>query len=135
IQLESFGVTTLKPLGTSENPIVRIVITFIPIGTASYQHQVGICYPQHQLLADNPKFQTFTISVGPFAVRPEEVTFYLYVKDTGCTYLSTDPSHCIVESVGYNVKRYTWEDREEGIEAWDTMDISFTVTFIGAETP
>ena len=140
IQLESFGVTTLKPLGSAENPITRIIIQITAID-CGYSNILGIYYPEQNELVTGLVGNTtlsITLNLGPYAVPPEDIIFYLTSPNIGyCMLLSTDPAQCRRRRVDLNTYVYGWEDAPYGdpgrLPQDDYDDVIMTITFIGAE--
>ena len=140
IQLESFGVTTLKPLGTSENPITRIIFRLELVG-AGYHNEVGIYYPCYSpIVMLEPRCGPAEAFTGrmeihlpdPVAAPPEAVIFYLRSLEEGVLLLSTNPAQCRVNKMGPNTFRYDWEDQAGGGDQ-SFGNVIFTITFMGAQ--
>ena len=136
IQLESFGVTTLKPLGTSENPITRIIVQVTAVSCGN-NNEVGIIYPEKRTIATGltgDRSMNVSVAVGPYAVPPEGISFYLTSPEIGNQLLlSTDTNQCRVKPLGSNTRIYEWEDLPPGQSDMDFNDVIMTVTFMGAE--
>ena len=138
IQLESFGVTTLKPLGTSENPVTQIVFHLL-YGDAqsgnAYNNEVGIFYPEKCVIVQNITAGTLggiELRLGPYAVPPRQFVFYIKSIEENVYLLSTDHVQCRVTQTGSNTFLYNWEDQAGGGDN-SFNNVVFTITFMGAE--
>jgi len=144
IQLESFGVTTLKPLGSPENPITRIIFQIITNSAfGGHIYKISLVYPEHRLLATvigaggqapEGSFQQTPVFLGPFAVPPQEFVFSVEGWDgfTNIMRYSNDPLWCKTRNTGPNIIYYAFEDWGDWDDG-DAGDIGFLVTFMGAE--
>jgi len=135
IQLESFGVTTLKPLGSVENPVTRIVVQVTAVNCGN-NNEVGIFYPEKRTIATGltgNRSMNVSAAVGPYAVPPEDVIFYLTSDQiSNRLLLSNDPNQCRRTNIGPNTFLYEWEDLPPGESDMDFNDVIMTVTFMGA---
>jgi hypothetical protein len=136
IRLESFGVTTLKPLGTAENPITRIQVQITAVGCGN-DNELGVCYPEDCQIATGltgDQSMNLGITIGPYAVPPQDVIFYLTSPQIGYRrLLSTDPNQCRRTPIGPNAFLYEWEDLPPGQADFDYNDVVMRVFFMGAE--
>lgn len=118
---------TPPPVGTVENPVTWIIfqVVEVRIGVTA---NVGIVYPeQRKLLHVSGELgpgDVGEITLGPYAVPPEEFVFYVVVG--GNMFLSTDPSYCKIERIGPNTISYSWD--VDGDYAFN--DVVFTVAFL-----
>jgi len=121
----------ITPLGTPENPITRIIVQITV--SCSNNNEVGIFYPEHCIIATGltgDSSMNVSMAVGPYAVPPEEIIFYLTSPEIGNHYLlSADPFQCRVTQTGPNTFLYNWEEQAGG----DFNDVIMTVTFMGAK--
>ena len=141
IQLESFGVTTLKPLGTPENPITRLVIQLVALNTSSSVVEIGISYPEFRVImsvagGELGYVSGTPISIGPYAIRPEQFVFYAWsYPDRGYTlnmFLSNG-NLCEVRQIDPNTIQYGFADDPDGVGDDSRSDVVIIVTFMGTE--
>lgn len=135
---ESFGVGGLKPLGSIENPVTQLQFRFVSATsqlTDASQQDLGIMFPGRRLLIRKGERPGKSITIGPYAVPPEQFVFYAIGSGdaAGRLLLSTDPNHCRRRNVGTNSIMYTWEATSSGGGGGDWNDIIFIVTFLGAQ--
>lgn len=140
IELESFGLQNLQPVGTEENPVNKIIFQvmsydgdFSVIGTRS----VGIAYPEHrELWAHHPQGTIggpqIEIGLGPYAIRPEEFVFYIQTEKYGI-HFSTDSEFCIVTRLSQNIFKYQFEEGDTAGGVGFPGDVVVHVTFLGAQ--
>lgn len=140
IELESFGVTSLKPLGSAENPVTRLIFQITgPLSCGCCHWDVGISYPEQRLIARDVtegRDMSPQIQLGPYAVPPEGFIFYADASKSSCEhgvgfYFSTDTAQCHQKRIGANTIQYEWEVDREPYDL-DYNDLFFVVTFIGA---
>jgi len=140
IQLESFGVTTLKPLGSVENPVTRLVIQLVALNTTSSVVEIGIAYPEFRAImsvagGELGQVSGTPISIGPYAIRPEQFVFYAWsYPERGYTlniFLSNG-NLCEIRQMGPNIIQYGFADDPDGVGDDSRGDVVFIVTFMGA---
>lgn len=136
IRLESFGVTALKPLGSPENPVTRMIVQIVS-ASCDHKNEVGIFYPEKRSIATGlTGIQSMNIdmSLGPYTVPPEQIVFYLTSPEIGGQILlSTDPAHCRQTHIEPNVILYEWEDLIKDQDS-DFDDVVMIVTFMGTQS-
>ena len=135
-RLESFGVQVLKPLGTAENPITRIIVNIIAVGCGN-NNEIGVSYPERRTIAtglSGDRSANVEVPLGPYAVPPEEIIFYLTSPEIQFQMLfSNDSQQCRRRSEGANTFLYEWEDMPGREADGDFNDVVMTVIFIGAQ--
>lgn len=135
VRLESFGVSTLKPLGSVGNPVAQIIFQIIDVnyeGTI----QISMVYPEQCKLSG-----AFTdvgglgsaeapIEIGPYPVPPEDFIFSVSASRHG-SFLSTDTKHFRKMMRSPATIEYNFDTTDAHVASW--LDLYFRITFIGGQ--